>query len=527
MSLVLFCAPAWPQTVTPGQISDTLKPAPELRAPAAEGRIEAARPPAPRPPGSGATVTVTQFAFTGNTVFSSAELAALVKGYLNRPLNLQQLYEAADRVASHYASRGYALASVNLPPQKITDGRVELQVAEGRVARIDVTGARQYQPGHVRAYLGEFRPNEIYRSDTLQDGLRLLSTLPGLSAKATVKPGTVFGTSDVTVDLDERLLQGDLSVDNYGRKGVGEYRFTARGQINNPLRVEDQLSLTGLLAEDQSTRYWSANYAFPLNFRGTRVRASYADAFFEVKDSPVEGRSRSGDVMLEHPLLLDSRQRLYGTFGATRTLSNADFSGLIFNQTSITLLRLGFTYSHTQLNGSVLQLGTSMSSNFKQLEIEDFANDEVEGKQRLKWEADAQYLLQMTRSFQLYLRVNGAWSPDPLVDTEKYSLGGPGNVRGYPSAEVRGDQGYFASIALQHRLPLGPATLRSRIFFDGGEVFSVDAPDAGSLSSAGVGFDLILRPMVFKLDWAYPLDDRDVSDGRDSGRAFGSLSASF
>ncbi|MFA5938609.1 MAG: ShlB/FhaC/HecB family hemolysin secretion/activation protein [Sinimarinibacterium sp.] len=472
-------------------------------------------------------VTVTQFAFTGNTLFSQAELAALVKGFLNRPLSLQQLYEAADRVAAFYVGQGYALASVNLPPQKIADGRVELQIAEGRVARIGVVGSRQYQDAHVRAYLGDFRSNEIYRSTDLQDGLRMLNTLPGLTAKATVKPGTVLGTSDVSINLTEKLFQGDLSLDNYGRKGVGEYRLTARGQLNNPLKVEDQLVLTGLVAEDESTQFWSANYSVPLNFHGTRARASYADARFQVEDSPVEGRSRSGDFILEHPLLLDAQQRMYVSFGPTRTLSNADFSGLIFNQTSITLLRLGLTYSRSQLDGSLLQLGTYMSSNFKSLSIEDFAASEVEGNQRLKWEADAQYLLQLTRSFQMYMRLNGAWSPDPLVDTEKYSLGGPGNVRGYPSSEVRGDQGYFGSLALQHRLPIGPVTFRSRIFADAGEVFSVDAPDAGSLSSAGVGFDVILQPMIFKLDWAYPLDDRDVSDGRDSGRAFGSLSASF
>lgn len=526
LSLFLFGGTAWSQDVTPGPIADTLKPAAEFRKAAPEAKIDSPRPSAPRQPAVG-KVTVTQFAFTGNTLFSQAELAALVKDFLNRPLSLPQLYEAADRVATFYVTQGYALASVNLPPQMIVDGRIEFQIAEGRVARITVNGARQYQGGHVRAYLGNFRSDEIYRSTELQAGLRMLNTLPGLTARATVMPGTVFGTSDVSINLTENFFQGDLSLDNYGRKGVGEYRLTARGQLNNPLRVEDQLALTGLMAEDESTQFWSANYSIPLNFRGTRARASYADARFQVEGSPVEGRSRSGDFMLEHPLLLDAQQRMYVSFGPTRTLSNADFSGLIFNQTSITLLRLGLTYSRTQFDGSLLQLGSYMSSNFKSLSIEDFSASEVEGNQRFRWEADAQYLLQLTRSFQMYMRLNGAWSPDPLVDTEKYSLGGPGSVRGYPSSEVRGDQGYFGSLALQHRLPVGPVTLRSRVFVDGGEVFSVDAPDAGSLSSAGVGFDVILQPMIFKLDWAYPLDDRDVSDGRDSGRAFGSLSASF
>src|SRR3546814_3743458 len=52
---------------------------------------------------------------------------------------------------------------------------------------------------------------------------------------------------------------------------------------------------------------------------------------------------------------------------------------------------------------------------------------------------------------QLLTHVNGVYSPDPLVDTEAYSLGGPNTVRGFPSAEVRGDRGYFGSVTLRRR----------------------------------------------------------------------------
>ncbi|MFP5306643.1 MAG: ShlB/FhaC/HecB family hemolysin secretion/activation protein, partial [Gammaproteobacteria bacterium] len=461
------------------------------------------------------------------TLFGDEELSALVAGYLDRPVSLLELYEAADRIAAYYVERGYTLASVNLPPQKISDGTVALQVSEGRVARIDVDNAAWYRPSHVRAYLGDFRTGQIYRSGPLQEGLRALNTLPGLSARATVKPGTAPGTSDVVVKLDETHFAGGVSLDNYGREAVGEYRLSASALLNNPLRVEDQLQLAGLVSEDELTRFGSLSYSVPLNFSGTRVRASYAHAEFSVDGSPVDGRSRSGELVIEQPLLHDARQRLVGSFGPSRTLSNADFSGLIFNQTEITLWKLGLAYTRTHANASVTQIGTAVSSNFQSLSIEDLAASEVDSDQRLKWELDLQHLMQLSRAFQLYMHVNGAWSPDPLIDTEKYSLGGPTSVRGYPGAEIRGDQGYFASLSLQHSLPLGPATLRSRVFVDGGQVFSVDAPDAGSLSSIGLGFDVSLRPVLFRLDWAYPLGNREVSDGRDSGRAFGALSASF
>ncbi|HAD10145.1 MAG TPA: hypothetical protein DCF62_11735, partial [Porticoccaceae bacterium] len=75
-------------------------------------------------------------------------------------------------------------------------------------------------------------------------------------------------------------------------------------------------------------------------------------------------------------------------------------------------------------------------------------------------------------------------------------------MRGFPSAEVRGDYGYFGSVSLQHLSAVSGVALRSRLFFDGGEAFSVDAPDAGSLSSAGLGFDITRNPLSLRVDWA-------------------------
>lgn len=526
--VILSCGSAMAQTVTPGQVNDTLaKPPALVPAPQPSVSRPVARPAAPPSANGGSAITVQRFHFTGHLLFSDEQLRALLSSYTNRPVTLLELYEAADRVAQFYADQGYTLASVNLPPQKVSEGIVTLQISEGRVATVEIVGAQRYQTEHISRYLHSFRAREIYRGDSLQQGLRTLSALPGLSVKATVRPGTDTGTSDVVLNLTEDAFQGGVSIDNYGRESVGEYRLTASAAFNSPLRIEDQLQLVGLISEDELTRYGSISYAMPLNFRGTRARFSYGHAEFSVDGSPVDGRSRNGEIAIEHPWIHDAHQRLLVSFGGSRTISNADFSGLIFNRTSITLLRLGLTYTRNHDNASVTQVTTNVSSNFDSLSIEDFAGNEVEGNQRLKWDVDVQHLLPLTSRLQVYLRAVGVWSPDPLVDTEKFSLGGPSGVRGFPSAEIRGDTGYFGSVTLQHLSPLSFASLRSRIFVDGGEVFSVDAPDAGSLSSAGVGFDLIRNPLTFRLDWAYPLGNRRISDDRDSGRVFGALSASF
>src|SRR3546814_5324802 len=70
---------------------------------------------------------------------------------------------------------------------------------------------------------------------------------------------------------------------------------------------------------------------------------------------------------------------------------------------------------------------------------------------------------------QLLTHVNGVYSPDPLVDTEAYSLGGPNTVRGFPSAEVRGDRGYFGSVTLRRPTFIGNTQWAGRVFVDAGK----------------------------------------------------------
>ncbi len=517
------------QVTSPKQIVDPLKPSEAPPAPSAPADVIVA-PKLPRASGDTAEstkITVQRIEFSGNTLFTTAELQTAVASYLNRAISLVDIYSAADAVADLYIGKGYALATVNVPPQRVTDGSILLQISEGRVANVNVAGNKRYSADHVLTYLDQFQPGKIYQSGDLQSGLRTLNSLPGLSAKAGIKPGADPETSDVTIELTEDPFQGGLFFDNYGRKSVGEYRTTAVATFNNPLYIEDQLQLVGLVSDNSLARFGSVTYSRPINFSGTRLRMNYAHAEFEVDDLPVDGRSRSGELILEQALLRDAKQSLTGTFGATRSLSNADFTGLVFNQTSITLFRLGLAYTRSYDNSSVTQVSTSLSSNFRSNTPGEAALGTDSGDQRLKWEMDVQHLLQLSRAFQLYMRVNGAWSPDPLVNTEKYSLGGPGSARAFPGAELRGDSGYFGSVALRHTMPLGPTTLRSRIFADSGRVFSEEEPDAGSLSDVGLGVDIVVQPMTFSVDWAYPLGHREVSDDRESGRAFGSLSASF
>ncbi len=526
-------ADAAAQTTRPGEIllpaTPPAPPEPVASAP------DLATPPAAQsaPATPVATLTVQRFEIAGNTLFETAELQTLIAGYLGRPVTLLEIYAAADRIAAHYAEHGYTLASVNVPPQAVTDGRVRLLVSEGRLARLSAEGTRSYRLEQLARYLPGVGHGSIYRSGALEDGLRTLNTLPGLSARAVIKPGEVYGTSDVLLRVSEDRVNGLLSVDNFGRDSIGAFRYSGLAQINNPLHAEDQLQLLALRSENGLLNYGYGAYSLPVAASGGRLTLAYGHADFTIRGAPVDGRSRSGRVTLDQPLLRSAQDNLGASLGVSRTLSNADFGGATFNETAITLAEFGLHYSHTYRTFAVTQIGTTIATNFDRATRADLTQigGVIRADQRLRWELDLQHLQPVYRAFQVQVHVNGVYSPDPLADTQQYALGGPSTVRGYAPAEIRGDRGYFAGVDLRRPFALGDLQLSGRVFADSGRVYLVDAP-AGvsareSLSSVGVGLDARYARMALKLDWAFPRDNHVASDGRDSQRLYGSLAVTF
>lgn len=520
--------------VTPGQVGDTLKPAIPLQtAPRSSPPEVPSATPRVDPTSGAKTIVVDHFAFEGNTLIGSEELQSLLAAYRDKPVTLLDIYNAADKIASYYASRGYALASVNVPPQKVENGVILLQISEGRIGQISVEGASIYRPERIKDQLPDVKPGTIYNGSVFRDSMRQVNALPGIKARAILKPGEEYGTSDMVVRVDEDPFSASAAIDNYGRENIGEFRLSTTATLNSPSGVGDQLNIVGLISEHSLLRYAYIDYSLPIAI-GTRVKISYSDANFEVDDAPVDGKTRSGGLSVERTSFFGNADILSFNAGISRTESNADFTGLTFISTKITLLEIGALWTHNYRSGAASQFTTSMSSNFNRMTRAELLNasaSDPAGDQRFRWEIDAQHLQPLPWQLQLLGHVNAVYSPDPLVDTEAYSLGGPNSVRGFPAAEIRGDRGFLGSLSLRRPMSFANMQWAGRIFFDAGKVFSVD-PTPGSshnesLTSAGLGLDWAYWRMSARLDWSIPLDNRQISDGHDNSRVFGTLSIAF
>ncbi|MGQ0621886.1 MAG: ShlB/FhaC/HecB family hemolysin secretion/activation protein [Panacagrimonas sp.] len=527
---------------TPGQVGDTLKKPPEIQLPQPPAQVEGGRAPASAPAAGGKAVRIDSFEFQGNTLLDPADLQAAVAKDVGRSMTLFDIYEVADKLTALYVAKGYTLASVIVPAQRIADGIARLEVIEGRVGKVSVEGNRRYREESILDYLQGVAPGYPYRGAELGEGLTRLNRLPGLSTRAVLRPGEDFGSSDVVILATEDNFSASGTVDNFGREDVGALRYSASGTFNGPLKAEDQLQVLGLVSEAGLLSYGFVSYSVPANIHGTRIALSYGEAQFEVKDvAGLEGENKNGRIKVTHPLLQARSTRLNLGIGLSNTTGDADIDGIALSGgTDLSLLELDADLLHAWREGMTSQATLGLSSNFDEADF-DAINpvdpaDKPRDDQRFRAELDVLHLQALPRRLDALIRVAGVWSPDPLPDTEKFSLGGPGSVRGYPTSEVRGDRGVLGSITLRRAFTLGPVAMFGSVFADSGTVTSLDLPRVRalnppsrtqSLSSLGLGLEGSYRRYSGKLDWAFPMDQHEASDGQNDSRLFGSLSVSF
>lgn len=163
------------------------------------------RPDLPRVPDlpGGEGVQVQQFQVVGNTVFSPRDFAPLTDPYLGKTLNLADLQQIADSITQLYLTKGYITSGAFIPEQEIDEGVVKIQVLEGSLEAIEVTGLKRLFPSYIRDRIEVSTPKPL-NINQLVDSLRLLQLDPLIaSINAELEAGTRPGQNILRVVATE------------------------------------------------------------------------------------------------------------------------------------------------------------------------------------------------------------------------------------------------------------------------------------------------------------------------------------
>ena len=549
VALCLSSAGSLAQVVpSPGAIEEQFRqPKTMPGAAAPESSVTTVQPPAPVAPG-GRKVRINKFEITGNTEIGTEELRALVAQREGQELTLLEIYDLADEVTAYYRRKGYTLAAAFVPAQKISSGTVRLEIVEGRLGKIIPEGNKRYRDDFLRWQFSDLKSGMAVRSDLLDRDLLLLNDLPGLQAKAVMQPGEEFGTSDMVLQTEERVAEGGLQLNSYGRDSVGLWRMQADAALNGLLGVGDRFDFAALYAEANLMQFGRMAYSMPVTPWGTRASVYYQRYGYSV-DSKSLGKALAAlDISGEgegygagflHPLLRTKKQTLLLGANYERTFTRQDEA--TFNtsgKSHLSLGRFSALYNYVADDSSLSTAGFTLSTNFRGAGLEAAPGGGfvvANNRQTAKLEFELSHMRAVWKELSLLTRFTGVVSPDPVVDLDQFRLGGPNSVRAYPAGEVGGDQGYFLSAELQYPVNFLPVLVNQRVkaFFDTGTVYRQQAKLLGvretdSLSGAGVGFNAYaFRYFSIDVMLAHPVGAHSPSDSDSGVRFWTAVNARF
>ncbi len=484
-------------------------------------QIQPVTPPAPSSTGTGLTIDrgdgaklppgapflVKTLQITGNTLFATPTLHALVADAEGKSLTLSQLGELAARITGYYQSRGYPLARAIIPAQTIASGIVRIEVIEARYGQISLDNRSQVNDPSLQATLAPLQSGQVIDQTGLDRTLLLLSDIPGVLVAAMLKPGPTVGTSDLLVNTTPGpAVTGNAVLDNYGNRYTGRARIGGTVNVINPLQHGDVLSLTGL-SSGSGLNYGRITYESLLNGQGTRIGGSYA-ALRYVLGEPLaslnaHGSAQVGSLWAKHPLVRSRDVNLYGQiqYDGKQLKDRIDASGIrtdrhldnwTLNLAGDALLfgginswNLGWTSGRVGFDDSAAQLADAVTAR-------------TQGR-FLKWNANLARLQSLSPKNALYLAFSGQWANTNLDSAEKMSVGGPSTVRAYDVGALSGDTGYLGTVEFRHDLNSGwNGRWQAVAFVDTARVTVnksvwVAGTNSATLSGAGVG-----------LNWAGP-----------------------
>jgi len=470
-------------------------------------------------------VKVNSFQFKGNTTYSNDVLKAVVSSYEGRDLSITDIYHVADVVEIYYRSRGFLLTSVYVPAQQIDSGNIILEVIEGRLGSVKIDGEMDsYTEQFLIEQATELKPGQIIDDETLEKETLLLDDLPGLAARAVISPGDVYGTSDVIFKTREDRYSGVISVNNFGRKSIGEKRIDAGLLIANPILQGDQLNLSLIASESSRMLYGRLDYDALIDTHGSRMGFSYSGFNYEVDTSQLalpagatlEGSGSTFIIRASHPLQRSTKTNTYLAISAKRSETSEKGTVSVRPDSAINLLEINIGWDHLYRDYSRTTISGSLITNFKS-RSDLLDTDSQQGKLMI----DLRHNQPFFEDWFFAGHMQVAYSPDPLVDVEKFRLGGQNSVRAFPSAELSGDKGGVILLDVgKNFIVAGDISLTPRVFIDSGKVYRIQPVGllkSESLTGYGVGVSVLLEKYHnVDLEVSEPSTDRTSSDGRDT-----------
>lgn len=370
------------------------------------------------------------------------------------------------RIQNRLIDAGFVTTRVVVEPQDLRSGMLVLTVIPGKVGHIQLQDQSAI-PFATRGTLWFAMPmaqGDILNVRNIEQGLENLKRVPSADANIELMPSEEVGETDVVIQYKQGLpFHLTLGLDDSGTKATGRLQGSATFSWDNMFTLNDMFYISGTRSfkrdsDDAEGDYGSRNlslyYSIPwknylLTLSGSRYtyHQTIAGAFESYQYS---GESQQMKANLSRLLSRGSQHKSYINAGvwARKSSNYIDDTEIEVQRRRTAGWEVGL--SHTQYIGNAtLQLAANYKRGTGAHRALSAPEEEFgEGTSRMKIiTASVDFTYPFTIANQV-LRFNTSWNAQwnktPLVQQDKFSIGGRYTVRGFDGElTLSGERGWL------------------------------------------------------------------------------------
>lgn len=502
----------------------------------------------------------------GNTLLPEDKLMALIVHLIGDDRTLTDLVQGSNAVQQAYREAGYGGVVAFVPEQKLENGDVIIQVVEGKIDKVHISGHTEHDEVNILRSLPHLRQGETPVIKYIDRNIQMANENPTKKLRVALVAGAKSGAIDVDAKVtDERPLRLLFGVDSAGTPGTGNFRTNVGIQHAN-LWNRDHIGTFQFQTsptEPSRAQIYSVGYRVPFYNQFAAIDAFYAHSNVESVASAAPGGpfgfTGRGDIAgfrahrfltrigeYDHRMTFGWDWRHFNNSCSSITGTATGFAACDRISADVTIAPLSLGYVG-QKEGQLFSWGinTNISGNFGGSSEAGFNAARLDADKRYAiWRFFGFTNLNLPAGFGIATRILAQYSPHTLVPGEQFGIGGGGSamggfisVRGYREREIVGDYGTSFNIE-----GLGPdfaklvnsesLSLRPLVFFDFGWAGNNNqqAPcitQGSSCEIAGVGGGIrfaIGKKFTGRLDFGHALMD---GNQKAAGTSRGHLAINF
>ena len=419
---------------------------------------------------------ITSYLVEGNAILEQVKIDSILNPYKGSDRKLSDIESARSELEKAYHAAGYPTVVVMLPEQTIDAGVVKLQVLEGRLVNITVTGNEHYDRFNIRGKLPSLQPGVLIYDPIFSKEMGAINGNPDLKVAPVLKPGTEVGTLDLELKVKDRLpVHGKLEADNRGPITTPSNRLVAEIQHTNLFGGDEVLTVNTVQTPTDwgAVQNYGASFVYPVKWPDhlLSVYASKSQSTSVLAGGAISVGGGGSDIAIAGNATVAGFRYILPLFpgGAnTHQLSvgvdykrleptNATFPGgatVVLKSpvqyTPASLAYTGFYPDRWGLTRLALTAKGYVAGTIPGGAQQDFAGDPNDpfGQPGNRQGSTGTYaVLQggldrtqpLPGDFTLALHADGQWGSQPLIPAEQYFSGGFDTVRGYLQSEAIGD----------------------------------------------------------------------------------------